>query len=318
MTTNYLKNYYKILETTKEASLKEIKEAYRHLALKYHPDKCKEEDKGKFIDIAEAYEVLKNEDTRQDYDENHNDPSALMFIDVLFRNISLDEIQKYLDAGAFIDVRNLYNQTILMYAANRGYIELVNFLIKHGASVNAVDIYGNDPLIFAADIQMNFILEGFNINKKKPKQQNNQKEDPINPEPESKPEPASKPEPEIKESQKESAKPAEVNIDGSKDKKDDLLERKAAIAKALLDKGAQAKHTNNYGEHAIDHAASNKNSKMFELLQEPPKQEILKISDIVDNPTLEVEVFSNQQNKLPGSDSDWFSWLKIDWPLNFF
>ena len=46
----------------KNASEKEIKRAFRKLALKYHPDKNQEKDKAaaeeKFKDIAEAYEVL--------------------------------------------------------------------------------------------------------------------------------------------------------------------------------------------------------------------------------------------------------------------
>lgn len=44
---------------SKTASEKEIKKAFRQLALKYHPDKNKEKDsEEKFKQIAEAYEVL--------------------------------------------------------------------------------------------------------------------------------------------------------------------------------------------------------------------------------------------------------------------
>jgi len=53
------KDYHKVLGVSKKASKKEIRKAYRKLALKYHPDKCKEPDAAeKFKEINEAYAVL--------------------------------------------------------------------------------------------------------------------------------------------------------------------------------------------------------------------------------------------------------------------
>lgn len=66
------KNYYKILGISRTATSKEIKSAYRKLALQYHPDKVKDEDKEeaekKFHDIGEAYEVLSDEELKAKYD----------------------------------------------------------------------------------------------------------------------------------------------------------------------------------------------------------------------------------------------------------
>jgi curved DNA-binding protein len=64
------KDYYKILGVNPEASIKEVKTAYRKLARKYHPDVSEHKDAGsKFKEVAEAYEVLKNAETRAEYDE---------------------------------------------------------------------------------------------------------------------------------------------------------------------------------------------------------------------------------------------------------
>jgi DnaJ family protein C protein 3 len=66
------KNYYKILGIQRSASKKEIKSAYRKLALEWHPDKVdsdkKEEAEKKFQDISEAYEVLSDEELKAKYD----------------------------------------------------------------------------------------------------------------------------------------------------------------------------------------------------------------------------------------------------------
>ena len=52
----------KILELNERATIPEIKEAYRKLSLRYHPDKCKDNDKAeceeKFKQINNANEVL--------------------------------------------------------------------------------------------------------------------------------------------------------------------------------------------------------------------------------------------------------------------
>jgi molecular chaperone DnaJ len=64
------RDYYDILEISKEAGESEIKKAYRKKALKFHPDKNPgdTEAEEKFKEAAEAYEVLRNPEKRQRYD----------------------------------------------------------------------------------------------------------------------------------------------------------------------------------------------------------------------------------------------------------
>ena len=61
-------DYYELLGVSKGASDDEIKKAFRKLAVKYHPDK-EGGDEAKFKEINEAYEVLKDKQKRQRYDQ---------------------------------------------------------------------------------------------------------------------------------------------------------------------------------------------------------------------------------------------------------
>ena len=64
------KDYYKILGVDKKASQQDIKRSYRKMARKYHPDVSKESDaEVRFKEIGEAYEVLKDPEKREAYDQ---------------------------------------------------------------------------------------------------------------------------------------------------------------------------------------------------------------------------------------------------------
>ncbi len=64
-------DYYDILGIDKNASAKDIKKAYRKMAVKYHPDKNPGDDEAemKFKKAAEAYEVLSDPNKKAKYDQ---------------------------------------------------------------------------------------------------------------------------------------------------------------------------------------------------------------------------------------------------------
>jgi len=64
------RDYYEVLGVQQNATEQELKQAYRRLAIKYHPDKNPgdKEAEERFKEIAEAYQVLSTPDLRSRYD----------------------------------------------------------------------------------------------------------------------------------------------------------------------------------------------------------------------------------------------------------
>tara|TARA_B100001287_G_scaffold275088_1_gene281905 strand:+ start:205 stop:1323 length:1119 start_codon:yes stop_codon:yes gene_type:complete len=75
------RDYYEVLGVDKSAGDKELKNAFRSLARKYHPDRSTEDDaEDKFKEIQEAYAVLSDSEKRQMYDRyGHNSPGGSPF-----------------------------------------------------------------------------------------------------------------------------------------------------------------------------------------------------------------------------------------------
>ncbi|GHU52342.1 hypothetical protein FACS189496_2320 [Bacilli bacterium] len=68
--TALIKNYYEILGIRIDATIAEIKKAYKTLAFCYHPDRCKDPDANeKFIEVQRAYETLNDSERKQQYDK---------------------------------------------------------------------------------------------------------------------------------------------------------------------------------------------------------------------------------------------------------
>lgn len=65
------RDYYEVLGVSRNASQDEIRQAYRKLAIKYHPDKNpgNKEAEEKFKETTEAYEVLNDSQKRAQYDQ---------------------------------------------------------------------------------------------------------------------------------------------------------------------------------------------------------------------------------------------------------
>jgi molecular chaperone DnaJ len=103
------KNYYEILGVPKDASKDVIKDAYRKLALQYHPDRNKSPGaEEKFKEISEAFAVLSDEGKRQQYDNLGSSGFDQKYTrEDKFRGADFDSI--FRDAGVSSGFGDLFN-----------------------------------------------------------------------------------------------------------------------------------------------------------------------------------------------------------------
>ena len=66
-------DYYEILNLHRSASHEDIKQSFRQLALRHHPDKNRnsEDSRKKFMEVVEAYEILSDDQSRKEYDRTY-------------------------------------------------------------------------------------------------------------------------------------------------------------------------------------------------------------------------------------------------------
>jgi molecular chaperone DnaJ len=92
MTTK--RDYYEILGVPRNATAEQLKDAYRTLALKYHPDRNKEPGaEDKFKELSEAYAVLSDEQKRATYDQyGHSGFDSRYSQEEIFRNVNFEDL----------------------------------------------------------------------------------------------------------------------------------------------------------------------------------------------------------------------------------
>jgi molecular chaperone DnaJ len=95
------RDYYDTLNVPRNATKEQIKNEYRKLALKYHPDRNKSPDaEERFKEISEAYAILWDDEKRAQYDRfGHAGIDAQYSPEDIFRGIDFDEILRDLGFG---------------------------------------------------------------------------------------------------------------------------------------------------------------------------------------------------------------------------
>ena len=97
-------DFYVVLGLPREASIPEIKRAYRRLARKYHPDINPGDDTAEriFRHVAEAYEILSDAGRRRQYDTGQRAPAASPSI--AFEGFDFAAMAEGRDAGTFSEL----------------------------------------------------------------------------------------------------------------------------------------------------------------------------------------------------------------------
>ncbi|MFH0948736.1 MAG: molecular chaperone DnaJ [Elusimicrobiota bacterium] len=103
------RDYYEILNVSKNTSADEIKKAYRNLALQFHPDRVpadkKKEAEERFKEISEAYAVLSDTDKRKLYDQyGHAGIDNRYTSEDIFRNADFSGFEDLFQQSGFGDV----------------------------------------------------------------------------------------------------------------------------------------------------------------------------------------------------------------------
>ncbi len=93
MSTTSQRDYYEVLGVPRDADQKTIKEVFRSLALRYHPDRNKEPGaEERFKEIAEAYAVLSDPKKRAEYDSGGFSRVADFSHEDLFGGVDFEDI----------------------------------------------------------------------------------------------------------------------------------------------------------------------------------------------------------------------------------
>jgi curved DNA-binding protein CbpA len=109
-------DFYQILNINYNSSEEEIKKAYKLLALKYHPDKCKDQNaKEKFQEINYAYNILINSETRSEYNKINKKSDFHDLLEKIYNkenidwNVELNNLGVKITKKKLFDIGNLIN-----------------------------------------------------------------------------------------------------------------------------------------------------------------------------------------------------------------
>ena len=119
------RDYYEILGVKREATADEIKQAYRGLALKHHPDRVQASEKKaaeeRFKEISEAYAVLSDPQKRAQYDQfGHAGIDSRYSTEEIFRGADFASIFEQLGGGGGLFEELLGGFGVDLFGGGRG------------------------------------------------------------------------------------------------------------------------------------------------------------------------------------------------------
>lgn len=146
-------SYYELLSISKNATAEEIRSGYKQMALKYHPDKAKDQSTiDKFISIKQAYETLSDPVKKRCYDNGGE----------LFQSISFNfnDILQYI----LLSMATIYNQNkeqqVMKLSLNTTVEDIYNKKIKK-VTLKVKRVDQNSLLFFDSTVTLYIPLESY-------------------------------------------------------------------------------------------------------------------------------------------------------------
>ncbi|MEM2063087.1 MAG: molecular chaperone DnaJ [Candidatus Nitrosocaldus sp.] len=145
-------DYYEVLGIARNATKEEIKQAYRRLALKYHPDRNKSPDaEEKFKLISEAYAVLSDDEKRKLYDMyGHAGLEGKYTSEEIFKGARFDIDEILRDLGFDLDFDRIFERFF-------GFSMGSPFFWQESRSRRGG---GREPVVIDVDIGLEDVLHG--------------------------------------------------------------------------------------------------------------------------------------------------------------
>ncbi len=141
-------DYYKILGLKRDATVKDIKDAYRKAVMKYHPDITKDKSTEEVLKLVnEAYFVLSDPKRRKEYDENNK--SFYVDIDKDFNSVkkSVESVIRSLKSNVKVIVsvvssslQKMFVDRFTMKLSNEELLQRVAYSDNDLVKINALRI----------------------------------------------------------------------------------------------------------------------------------------------------------------------------------
>lgn len=141
------RDYYEVLGVTRDADAKAIKNAFRDLAMKYHPDRSKLPDaEARFKEIAEAYAILSDPKKRADYDARGFAGVAGFSAEDLFSGIDFGDI--FGDMGFDFGEGGLFGNLFRRHRRPRGPVKGNDLEVRLVIPLERVNSGGDETVRF--------------------------------------------------------------------------------------------------------------------------------------------------------------------------
>lgn len=177
-----LENCYDVLGATRQSNREEITRLYRGLARKWHPDRFHNKDEKssateKFRQIATAYEVLRDDDSRKDYNDMLDDPEHYYrHYYRYYRRVYGTKVDAHWVILGLISVISLY-QYFVMHSRHKEAIDYFASVPKY--RFKAQELAKQQGLLPVADKRSNRDASGAKRNRHKSKEEIREQEEAI-------------------------------------------------------------------------------------------------------------------------------------------